>query len=171
MSVALSQESRLLRIDTSTGKEFVLRRVEAVEEISRPYVVQVEVLCLDGNIAAGDVIGQTALVTITRDAYVQPRLFHGVINGFRKIGKVGTSYTTYGLEIAPSFWNLTRTSDVRVFQNLSVPAIVKKLCGEGAAATPVFLAAQERPRPSGLPCHEAEGECCQRLLEGPGGGC
>ena len=101
MSVALSQESRLLRIDTSTGQEFVLRRVEAVEEISRLYVVQVEVLCTDGEITAGDVIGQTALVTITRDEEAAPRLFHGVINAFRKIGRFGTNYTAYGLRSGP----------------------------------------------------------------------
>jgi type VI secretion system secreted protein VgrG len=165
MSVALSQESRLLRIDTSTGKNFVLRRVEAVEAISRPYVVQAEVLSTDAEITAADVIGQTAAVTITRDEAEQPRRFHGVINAFRKIGKFGADYTAYGLEIAPTFWNLTRKSNARVFQNESVPAIVKKLCGEGDAAIPVFMSAPETPRVYCMQYNETDFDFCQRLMD------
>ncbi|HWT07982.1 MAG TPA: type VI secretion system tip protein TssI/VgrG, partial [Roseomonas sp.] len=170
MSVELSQESRLLRIDTSTGITFTLRRVEAVEAISRPYVVHAEVLSTDHDVTAAKVIGQTALVTITRDEAVQPRLFHGVINTFRKIGKFGTHYTAYGLEIVPSFWNLTRTSDVRVFQNQSVPAIVKALCGEAQAVAPVFMSAPETPRPYCLQYNETDFDFCQRLMDETGCG-
>ena len=65
MSEELSQEPRLLAIATSTGKELVLRRVEAVEAISRPFLVRVEVLSEDKEIAAADMIGQSAQVTIS----------------------------------------------------------------------------------------------------------
>ncbi len=165
MSVELSQELRLLRIDTSTGKTFVLRRVEAVEAISRPYVVQAEVLCTDAGVTAADVIGQTACVTVTRDESLEPRRFHGVINSFRKIGKFGTGYTAYGLEIVPTFWNLTRTSDARVFQNMSVPTIVKKLCQEAQAAAPVFMSAPDTPRVYCMQYNETDFDFCQRLMD------
>ena len=170
MSDELSQESRLLRIDTSTGIAFTLRRMEAIEAISRPYVVQVEVLSTRDDITAAEMIGQTALVTITRDEAEQPRLFHGLINTFRKIGKFGTGYTSYGFEIVPSFWNLTRTSDVRVFQNQSVPAIVKKLCGEAGAAVPAFMSAADTPRPYCLQYNETDFDFCQRLMDETGCG-
>ncbi len=170
MSDALSQESRLLRIDTSTGKDFVLRRFEAVEEISRLYVVQVEVLSLDGDLTAGDIIGNTARVTVRRDEESAPRLFHGVINAFRKIGRFGPAHTAYGFEIVPSLWNLTRTSDVRVFQNLSVPAIVKKVCAEGSASTPAFMSAAETVRPYCMQYNETDFEFCQRLMDETGCG-
>jgi uncharacterized protein involved in type VI secretion and phage assembly len=165
MSVELSQESRLLRINTSVDKGFILRRVEAVEAISRPYVVQVEVLSLDAAVTAADMIGQTATVTIARDDTSPPRHFNGIINSFRKIGKFGTSYTTYGLEIVPSFWNLTRTSDARVFQNESVPTIVKKLCGEAGAAEPAFMSAPETPRPYCMQFNETDFDFAQRLMD------
>ncbi len=170
MSVELSQESRLLRIDTSTGIEFTLRRMEAIEAISRPYVVQAEVLSTKDDITAKDMIGQTALIVITRDDTVQPRAFHGVINTFRKIGKFGTHYTAYGFEIVPSLWNLTRTSDVRVFQNESVPTIVKKLCGEAGAAAPVFMSAPDTPRPYCMQYNETDFDFCQRLMDETGCG-
>ncbi|MBR0650321.1 type VI secretion system tip protein VgrG [Roseomonas terrae] len=165
MSVELSQESRLLRINTSVDKGFILRRVEAVEAISRPYVVQVEVLSLDAAVTAADMIGQTATVTIARDDTSPPRHFNGIINSFRKIGKFGTSYTTYGLEIVPSFWNLTRTSDARVFQNESVPTIVKKLCGEAGAAEPTFMSAPDTTRPYCMQFNESDFDFCQRLMD------
>lgn len=170
MSVELSQESRLLRIDTSTDKTFILRRVEAVEAISRPYVVQVEVLSLDSAVTAADMIGQSALVTITYDDTLAPRLFHGIVNAFRKIGRFGAHYTTYGFEIVPSFWNLTRTSDTRVFQNESVPTIVKKLCGEGNAAEPAFMSAEDTPRVYCMQYNETDFDFCQRLMDETGCG-
>ena len=170
MSVELSQESRLLRIDTSQGTPFVLRRVEAVEAISRPYVVQAEVLSTNADVTAADMIGQAALVTITRDESMQPRLFHGVINSFRKIGTFGTHYTAYGFEIVPTFWNLTRTSDARVFQNESVPAIVKKLCTEASAAVPVFMSAPDTPRLYCMQYNETDFDFCQRLMDETGCG-
>lgn len=170
MSEELSQGPRLLAIATSTGKALVLRRVEAVEAISRPYLVRVEVLSEDKAITAADMIGQTALVTITRDENLQPRLFHGMIAAFRKLGVFGTKYASYGLEIVPTFWNLTRKSNVRVFQNESVPAIVKKLCQEGAASAPVFMSAPETPRPYCLQYNETDFDFCQRLMDEIGAG-
>jgi len=170
MSEELSQGPRLLAIATSTGKELVLRRVEAVEAISRPYLVRVEVLSEDKEITAADMIGQSALVTITRGENEQPRLFHGMIAAFRKLGVFGTKYASYGLEIVPTFWNLTRKSNVRVFQNLSVPAIVKKLCQEGVASAPVFMSAPETPRPYCLQYNETDFDFCQRLMDEIGAG-
>lgn len=170
MSEELSQEPRLLAIATSTGKALVLRRVEAVEAISRPFLVRVEVLSEDREITAADLIGQTAQVTITRGEGEQPRLFHGMIAAFRKLGVFGTKYASYGLEIVPTFWNLTRKSNVRVFQNESVPAIVKQLCQEGAAAAPVFMSAPETPRPYCLQYNETDFDFCQRLMDEIGAG-
>ncbi len=170
MSEELSQEPRLLAIATSTGKELVLRRVEAVEAISRPFLVRLEVLSEDKAISAADMIGQSAQVTITRGMDEQPRIFHGMISTFRRIGVFGTKYASYGLEIVPTFWNLTRKSNVRVFQNLSVPAIVKKLCEEGAAAAPVFMSAPETPRPYCLQYNETDFDFCQRLMDETGCG-
>ncbi|MBW6400946.1 type VI secretion system tip protein VgrG [Roseomonas sp. HJA6] len=170
MSEELSQGPRLLAIATSTGKELVLRRVEAVEAISRPYLVRVEVLSEDKAITAADMIGQSALVTITRGESEQPRQFHGMIAAFRKLGVFGTKYASYGLEIVPTFWNLTRKSNVRVFQNESVPAIIKKLCQEGAASAPVFMSAPETPRPYCLQYNETDFDFCQRLMDEIGAG-
>ena len=170
MSVELSQEPRLLAIATSTEKNFVLRRLEAVEAISRPYLVQVEVLCLDHAVKASDVIGHTARVTIERGTGEEPRLFHGNISAFRRIGRFGTDYSVYGLEIVPNFWNLSRKSNCRVFQNESVEAIVTKVMGEAGVTAPSFMSASSTPRPYCMQFNETDLEFCQRLMDETGCG-
>ncbi|MBP0464503.1 type VI secretion system tip protein VgrG [Roseomonas sp. PWR1] len=170
MSGDLSQEPRTLAITTSTGKEFVLRRVEAVEAISRPFLVQVEVLSKNKAIKASEVVGHTASVSIQRGEGEEPRWFNGYISAFRVIGSFGTEYAAYGLEIVPKFWNLSRTSDCRVFQNESVPTIVKKLVQEGGADAPVFMSAPDTPRPYCIQYNETDLDFCQRLMDETGCG-
>ncbi|WP_198377597.1 type VI secretion system Vgr family protein [Neoroseomonas rubea] len=170
MSGDLSQEPRTLAITTSSGKEFVLRRVEAVEAISRPFLVQVEVLSKNKEIKASEVVGHTASVSIQRGKDEEPRWFNGYISAFRVIGSFGTEYAAYGLEIVPKFWNLSRTSDCRVFQNESVPTIVKKLLQEGGDDVPVFMSPDETPRPYCIQYNETDLDFCQRLLDETGCG-
>lgn len=170
MSGDLSQEPRTLAITTSSGKEFVLRRVEAVEAISRPFLVQVEVLSKNKEIKASEVVGHTASVSIQRRKDEEPRWFNGYISAFRIIGSFGTEYAAYGLEIVPKFWNLSRTSDCRVFQNESVPTIVKKLLQEGGDDVPVFMSPDETPRPYCIQYNETDLDFCQRLLDETGCG-
>lgn len=170
MSVELSQEPRLLAINTETGKEFVLRRLEAVEAISRLYVVQVEVLCLDHAVKAGDVIGRSATVRIERGQGEDPRFFNGVISAFRRIGRFGTSWSVYGLEIVPQFWHLSRKSNCRVFQKESVPTIVRKVVLEGCPVAPTFLSAGGTPRDYCMQYNETDLDFCQRLMDEIGGG-
>lgn len=170
MSVDLSQEPRLLAIATSTGKTFVLRRLEAVEAISRPYLVQVEVLCLDHKVKAADVIGHTASIKIERGPGEEPRRFHGIISAFRRIGRFGTDHSVYGLEIVPAFWNLSRKSNCRVFQNMSVPDIVKKVMAEAGVPAPSFMSAEATPRPYCLQYNETDLDFCQRLMDETGCG-
>jgi|GEM_PF-522292 len=170
MSVELSQEPRLLAISTSTGKAFVLRRIEAVEAISRLFLVQVEVLCLDHGVKPADVIGHTATASIGRGLGEEPRHFNGVISAFRRIGRFGTRWSVYGLEIVPSFWHLSRKSNCRVFQNESVPAIVKKLASEGGAGEPAFMSAPDTPRPYCMQFNETDLDFCQRLMDETGCG-
>lgn len=170
MSGDLSQVPRTLAITTSTGKEFVLRRLEAVEAISRPFLVQVEVLSKTAGIKPSEVIGHTASVSIARGLGDEPRWWNGYISAFRQIGTFGTEYTSYGLEIVPKFWNLSRTSDCRVFQNESVPTIVKKVVQEGGADAPVFMSPDETPRPYCIQYNETDLDFCQRLLDETGCG-
>jgi len=170
MSVDLSQEPRLLAIATSTGKEFVLRRLEAVEAISRPYLVQAEVLCLDHKVKAADVIGHTASISIERGPGEEPRRFHGIISAFRRVGRFGAEHSIYGLEIVPAFWNLSRKSNCRVFQNESVPAIVTKLMQEAGVPAPAFMSAPNIPRPYCLQYNETDLDFCQRLMDETGCG-
>jgi type VI secretion system secreted protein VgrG len=170
MSVELSQEPRLLAISTSTDKTFVLRRFEAVEAISRLFLVQAEVLSLDHGVKAADVIGHTATVSVARGLGEQPRYFNGVISAFRRIGRFGTRWSAYGIEIVPSFWHLTRKSNCRVFQNQSVPAIVKKLASEGGAGVPSFMSAPDTPRKYCMQYNETDFDFCQRLMDETGCG-
>ena len=66
------------------------------------------------------------------------RYFNGYVTGFTDAGSAPASCFEngdgrawkYELVMHPWLWFLTRSSDCRIFQNLTVPQIVKKVCDD-----------------------------------------
>src|SRR5258706_4747535 len=72
-----------------------------------------------------DLLGKpvTVKVQLRDDA---KRFFHGYVTRFG-IGVHRGRYFAYHATVSPWLWFLTRTADCRIFQDLSVPDIVKKV--------------------------------------------
>jgi type VI secretion system secreted protein VgrG len=54
------------------------------------------------------------------------RFFHGYVSSFSQTGMVG-NFFQYQAVLRPWLWFLTRTADCRIFQNMTVPDILKKV--------------------------------------------
>ncbi|HEY0819221.1 MAG TPA: type VI secretion system tip protein TssI/VgrG [Rhizobacter sp.] len=61
------------------------------------------------------------------------RHFHGYVTRFAMVGHQGRHYQ-YRATVRPWLWFLSRTSDCRIFQEMSVPDIVKKVFEDHPAA-------------------------------------
>ena len=80
-----------------------------------------------------DLLGKTVGVTVQlrEDA---KRHFHGYVTRF-SIGARSGRYYGYQASVRPWLWFLTRTTDCRIFQDLSVPDIVKKVFEDHGGAS------------------------------------
>ena len=104
------------------------RSMVAQEEISRLFEFQVIAISEDAAIAADDLLGVNAAVSIEVGANAK-RWFHGVVASFGVEGVDGR-YLTYRITLRPWLWLLTRSANVRIFQEMTVPDIIKQVFGE-----------------------------------------
>jgi len=124
----ISQENRLIRIDTSLGQDvLLLTGFEGDEAISTPFGFKLSLISEDHALNFQDIIGQPAVVTIFL-ADGKKRFFHGIISAFSQ-GKGGgdSRYAFYKATLVPWVWILSRIGDSRIFQEMSVPDIVEKV--------------------------------------------
>ena len=83
-----------------------------------------------------DLLGQPVTVTMTlRDD--AKRYLNGYVTRFG-IGAHRGRYYSYQAIVSPWLWFLTRTADCRIFQDLSVPDIVKKVFEDSGVASVEF---------------------------------
>ena len=133
--MTLTQENRMLNINTPLGpNEVLLTGISGAEGISEPFTFDLTLISERNNINYEDIIGQNVTVSILLPSDNR-RFFNGIISRFsqQRSGEDGEGdlhYALYSATIVPWFWLLTRTSDSRIFQGLSVPEIVEKIFKE-----------------------------------------
>jgi type VI secretion system secreted protein VgrG len=119
-----TQQDRAIAITTPLGEDvLVLRNMTGREELGRLFQYDLSLASDDNAIKADDILGQN--VTIRLDlADDKKRYFNGVVSRFAQTGRSQTQ-STYHATIRPWLWFLTRRADCRIFQEMSVPDIVK----------------------------------------------
>jgi type VI secretion system secreted protein VgrG len=125
--------ARLMEIDTPLGGETLLfHGMHAHEELGRVGEFQVGLLSPKGDIDLDGILGQNVTVKLV---VVQgsTRYFNGYVTRFQQAGKLGR-YHRYVAVVRPWLWFLSRTADCRIFQNLTVPEILKKVFADHGTA-------------------------------------
>jgi len=130
-----TQENRSIVIDTPLGDNvLLLQGFSGADGLSVPFSFELDLVSENSNIAFQDIIGQNVTVSIVM-ADGERRIFNGLISRFSQYS--GTQDADHPLQLAhysatmvPWFWLLSRTSDSRIFQNLSIPGIVEQIFTE-----------------------------------------
>jgi type VI secretion system secreted protein VgrG len=119
-----TQADRAIAIKTPLGDDVVvLRSMAGREELGRLFEYELILTSDDNAIKADDILGQN--VTIRLDlAGDKTRYFNGFVSRFAQTGR-SQSHSTYRATIRPWLWFLTRRADCRIFQEMSVPDIIK----------------------------------------------
>ena len=105
--------------------ELALTGMAGEEGLSRLSSFRVDLVSENHEINLDKLIGQPAAVRLALGAGKGGnRYFHGIISRFRQLPEVDR-YARYRAEIVPWLWLLTRTSDCRIFQKLTVPEILE----------------------------------------------
>jgi type VI secretion system secreted protein VgrG len=103
--------------------KFQLWKMQVDDELGRPFNIELEMLSEKGDVTADKLLGTSLTTTITKPDGGK-RHFNGLISRFAYAGRRGR-YHVYVVTLRPWLWFLTRTSDCRIFQQMTVPDILE----------------------------------------------
>lgn len=131
--MALSQTDRLIRIYTPLGDDVLVpRSFEGTEAMSQLY--EYRILCASENssISPQSIVGKRATLAIVQADSQTERYFDGFVSRFIKHPRRPPHrvYYEYELRIVPWLWFLTRTTNCRIFQEKSVPDVMRAIFSE-----------------------------------------
>jgi len=121
-----TQKNRELAIETPLGEDaLLLTSVAGTEALGRPFEYRLELASENRQIKAADIVGQN--VTIRLDLLAGgSRYFNGHISRFTQLTTAG-QLARYRATVVPWLWFLGRTSNCRMFQDKTVPDIIKQV--------------------------------------------
>ena len=121
-----NQATRLAKITSPLGPEvLLLKDMGGGEELGRLFNYELQLHSLDNAIDLNQVLGKPMCVSLQLDGGGE-RYFHGIVARFSQNVDQG-QFASYQATLRPWFWLLTRTSDCRIFQNLTIPQIIKQV--------------------------------------------
>jgi len=133
MALTHTQDNRSIKVDTDLGKDVLLLvGFTGSEAISRLFSFQLDLLSEDRNqVKFEKVLGKGVAITVVLPGG-EKRFFHGICNRFSQgqedgDGQSFSTFTNYRMEVVPQFWLLTKRQQSRIFQQLTVPEILKKV--------------------------------------------
>jgi type VI secretion system secreted protein VgrG len=168
-------DTRLLLITTPLAEgALIATRLSVTEELGLPYSIEVEVLGLDANLRAADLLTKPITVTVSRTFDGRPikRHFHGLVAEFQRLGPGAAGRTTYRLVAVPGLWRLGLKRDCRIFQNKTAKDIITTVLGEHGQPAPQWgILPPLEPIPYCTQFNETDLQFVSRLLEEHGMTC
>ena len=169
------QENRGCRLKTPLGDDILLvGSLRGTEAISKLFRFELDLGSKNAEIDFQEIIGKNITVEIELTKG-EPRLVNGVVSRFRQSIKPDASEDETGItafywaEVVPWTWFLTRRQDCRIFQNKSVPDIVKAVFGDlGFKDFDFRLNATYDPLVNCVQYQETDFNFVSRLLESAG---
>jgi type VI secretion system secreted protein VgrG len=121
------EENRFLYINSSLGAdELLLESFTGGEAISQLFWFQLELWSENAAIKFEDILGQGISFGVNGPSGCEPRHINGIVTSFAQLP--GTfRLSRYRATVAPKIWVLTRTQNLRIFQDKDVPDILKKV--------------------------------------------
>jgi type VI secretion system secreted protein VgrG len=159
-------DSELLVTLKCSGGPLAFRSMAAFEEVSRLFEYQIVAVSEKPDVSAADVLNESATVSM-QIADGKKRHFSGIVTSFGIDGVDGRLFR-YRLVVRPRLWLTTRTSDIRIFQNQSVPDIVKSVLSDHGLTCTQRLTGSYSQREYCVQYRETDFNFVSRLLEDEG---
>jgi type VI secretion system secreted protein VgrG len=123
--VAYTQDGRMAAIETELGKDvLLLTSLSGEEAISRPFAFAVDVLSERHDLDPETMVGMKVLIRIGHHTDA-PRLLHGIVESFSIGDAPVRGFCNYRLHIVPWLQLLSHSADCRIFQEMTVPEIIR----------------------------------------------
>jgi type VI secretion system secreted protein VgrG len=122
-----TQDQRLIELQTPLGKDkLLLTSVVGEESISELFHYDIGMVSTDHAISPESLIGQPLVIRLGTQPEAM-RWIHGRVAAFRAGPVIGQDLRYYSAEVVPWLWYLTKTTDCRIYQNLTAPAIIQQV--------------------------------------------
>jgi type VI secretion system secreted protein VgrG len=124
---------RVMEIVTPLGDGVLLfHTMSAREEMSRLFEYHLDLLSAKPDINLDEILGKNVTIKLGLPDD-ETRHFNGFVTRFAQGGMHGR-YHRYVATVRPWLWFLTRTSDCRIFQEMTVPDIIKAVFADHPSA-------------------------------------
>ncbi len=125
--MSASQENRQISVKSALpANKLLFSSMSTTEHLGRMPEFRIQLLSEDSDVKIADVLGKPMCVDLELSEG-GTRHFHGIVTRFGSTGWSG-EFATYEAVIHPWLWLLKKSSDCRIFQDVSVPDIVKEVC-------------------------------------------
>jgi len=167
--VGFVQDHYPVQITAALGESAVLvETMEGEESISGLYTFRLRLVSENATLAFDDIVGKDVSLSMLAADGTAPRFVHGIVGRFVQAGST-RRLTTYFADVHPKMWLLTKTADSRIFQNKTVPDIVKQiLTDHGVTDVRDALTATYTPREYCVQYRETNFNFVSRLMESEG---
>lgn len=120
------QLTRMAQINSPLGPDtLILAEMGGGEELGRLFDYELQLTSSDAAIDLNQLLGKPMSLSLQLDGQGQ-RHFHGIVARCSQNIDRG-QYASYQVTLRPWLWLLTRTSDCRIFQNQTIPQIIKQV--------------------------------------------
>ena len=127
----MTQDGRSIAIDTPLGKDtLILVSVDGAETVSRGYVYRAEFVTQAPDAQIRTLLGKAATLWLGNASPSERRPLHGHVRHLKRMGRDPRGYRMWRAEVVPWMWFLTRSVDCRIYQDKSVPDIIRSVLDE-----------------------------------------
>jgi type VI secretion system secreted protein VgrG len=121
-----TQSTRLAQISSPLGPDvLLLKNMGGGEELGRLFDYELQLTSNDAAIDLNQLLGKPMSLSLQLSDGGE-RHFHGIVSRCSQNVDLG-QFASYQVTLRPWLWLLSRTSDCRIFQNLSIPQIIKQV--------------------------------------------
>jgi type VI secretion system secreted protein VgrG len=113
---------------TFSMDNFSVYSFTGLEEVCKPYEFEIELISHSDCVNIDILLGMSAHLSIL-DRSGGSRIVHGIIAEFEQL-HTANEYTHYLCKLVPRLWFLDKNQEHRIFQNISVPDIIKTILEE-----------------------------------------
>ncbi len=159
---------RVMDIATPLGEGVLLfHGMRGHEELGRISEYHLDLLSDNGEVDVDGILGKNVTIKLALPDD-STRFFNGFVTRFSQ-GQLHGRYYHYSATVHPWLWFLTRTADCRIFQEMTVPDIIKKVFADhGTADFKLELTSSYRKWTYCVQYRETDFNFVSRLMEHEG---
>ncbi len=161
---------RVILAHSPTGSDTLLfKSLSGTEQLSHLYEFEVELLSAQNNIDLKGLLGKPLTIEV-RTHPATPRYLNGFITRMTLAGREehGERYYVYRATLRPALWYLTQNRDFKIWQEKSVPEILKTLLNDYQIPIENALTYTYRQWGYCVQYNESDFEFISRLMEHEG---